>query len=423
MDSLIHILTTFMSKMNGLLLGCLRIDNIRISSGALVNLQDVPKGFIGLDIHQLYEVFNLACILIASYLVSGRQDNTGILRAGAEAVERAFRAAGHETSIINKTVVISDVNVDIFNEFRCKKPQIFAEAVQITRNFHTLAKIYRNLRLFMELTRAECELYDNLILALSVVDKRKSLILVQFTDIDLYAVFACAEYLNFVKNINSAIIDAVENGDNMTINLCQIVIAGRKQKLVFICEADEHFDKLEAYSGRCFRARVNRSKNQITVNVVTCNDAELIDNYNKLYNYIYSKNDVGACDSMKQIPLIQNIFSYRIYSCDDILGAVNVDELAKLLRSIYASADICSPVITDDISNGSTIDSKNISLEWIKCHPPMKEKTGDYYARYITDIKNPLRIQKFASLMTENGYKQSRIGTINIWKRSTRTHT
>jgi ATP-dependent helicase/DNAse subunit B len=52
------------------------------------------------------------------------------------------------------------------------------------------------------------------------------------------------------------------------VNLYQVVLAGRAQKLVF-CPTKEYFTKLQNYARNCFKADTNISSGQLSVNPVT----------------------------------------------------------------------------------------------------------------------------------------------------------
>jgi hypothetical protein len=296
----------------------------------------------------------------------------------------------------------ADTNFDLLTKFREEYPLIFNRAKEITKDYETLIKIYANLKLFNKIIRSGCIIFADLIRAILTMETAADdTLLIQFTDIDLCGIFSPDQYLNFLRNISDTIEDR-----NIKVNLYQVVISGKKQKLVFACTDVSFFEKLQKYARDCFQAVINNSSNQITVNVIAANENELIENYNKLYNYISGKKDSACCESMKQVQLLQDIrLSYRKYSCNDTLAAKTLEQLIPLLRTIHSTGPI-NITINNNLGtiNNFAAETDNDAVKWIKNNPPKShEYKIPYFARYKND-DGKLSPNIFGKVMKGLGY-------------------
>lgn len=311
---------------------------------------------------------------------------------------------------------------DKFNKFSEKNPELFKKAEALTGDYKILAKIYDNIKLFSRINKSGCLIYSELVFAIFALETLPDeSILIQFTEIDLYGIFTSEQYLNFIKNLG----DDIEEYD-ISVNLYQVVISGKKQKLVFACTDFKYFDKLQNYARDCFGEDVSKSSNQLTVNIITQNEAEIADNYNKLYNFINNRNDQPCCESMKQIQLLQAMqYKFRKYSCNDTLSAKNMEELVKALRG----ATINAPIIIGNYNiignqNKQIInqaDPKQSARDWIKNNPPAdRESSGKYFERWQAANIPGVDIRAFNKAVIEQGYQNKKTAKCQIWISSTK---
>lgn len=307
-------------------------------------------------------------------------------------------------------------------QFSERKPDMYKKACTITGDIHILAKIYDNTILFNKVFNSGCKIFVELVYAMfELENSADNTVLIHFTEIDLYGLFGQQSYLDFIKNINDKIED-----DNISVNLYQVVIGGSKQKLVFACTDVVYFEKLQNYARDCFKVNISNSSNQITVDIITQNESEISDNYNKLYNFIYNSGDSICCESMKQIQLLQKMqYKYRRYACNDTLTARNMEELIKLLKSathitINAPVNIVMGNVNNiNVNKIAAVDKFLIAKEWIRNNLPVdKEVTTKYYERYITGIIDPVVVSHFGKLVRDEGYETAR-GNNNCryWKK------
>lgn len=268
--------------------------------------------------------------------------------------------------------------------FRDEVPNLYGRARAITRDMDILAKIHNNIKLFTKIYNSGCLIFVELVRAIYTINTLPDeTLLIHFTEIDLYGIFTHDQYLHFIKNLNDEIED-----HNINVNLYQIVISGKKQKLVFACTDINYFEKLQNYARECFQSNITNSSNQITIDIVTQSENEIADSYNKLYNYINNRRDYVCCESMKQIQLINDMnYYYRKYSINDTLESKTKDDLFKLIRT--ASHVVINGNINignNNINGNGNIINKIINDEsdnWIKNNPPNEhESTSAYYTRY-----------------------------------------
>jgi hypothetical protein len=305
-------------------------------------------------------------------------------------------------------------SIKTITEFSEKLPRQFNDACSITQNMSTLVKIYKNIKLFNRVKRAKCTIYTELVRALCAVDEAESMILIHFTDIDLYCVFTNDDYLDLATNIQGDVEDQLYG-----VNIYQVVLSGKRQKLVFACTDPEYFDKLQRYACDCFNKPTSASANEVMVDIVTNDEKEIFDSYNKLYDFIRSRNDLPCCDAMKPIQLMRDIsYQHRRYSCNDTLSALTMDRLVGLLRSaviVIGDNNVVNAINGDNNRINTGPNKAAVARRWIESHPPGGEKTGDYFAQYKDSIDDHLSIHAFAKLITSMGYRQRRTGTFCTW--------
>jgi hypothetical protein len=225
----------------------------------------------------------------------------------------------------------------VVSEFRQQNSVLYNRFRNMTQSFPGLAKLCNNPVLANRIYRSECSKYDNISEALYDLDKLSdNHVLIRFTEVDLCCIFEYHQYLYFITNVSD---DIVEYGTN--VELYQVVLSGKRQKLVFACTNFDQFDKLQHYAKDCFHVDVSKSNNQLTVNIPLNNESEIADNYNMLYNYIYNRNDITCCDSMKPVPLLQKLdYKYRVYSCNDTLDIRSLEQLLNTIKTIGGSAPV-----------------------------------------------------------------------------------
>jgi hypothetical protein len=146
-------------------------------------------------------------------------------------------------------------------------------------------------------------------------------ILVHLANIDLFCVFEKEQYLLFAGNIEEP------------VDLYQIILAGKRQKMVFACTDSKYFAKLQTYARDCFNADVRIAKNQITVDIVNSSESDITDNYSKLYKYVERLGDNRCLEVMYEISILrESAHRYRKFSLSD-----NIGESSPLLRSIIGN--------------------------------------------------------------------------------------
>lgn len=317
-------------------------------------------------------------------------------------------------------------NAEIILKFEKAKPKIYEMAQKVTDKQKTLVKISKNMMLFGKISKSKSQLFDNLTEALlKLRDSAAGVMLIQFTELDLWGIYTQIDYLALLTNIQFDV-DCDYN-----FNFYQIVLAGCKQKLVFACTNRDYYEKLQAYARDCFKTDVNECDNHITVNIETNNENEIIDCYNKLFKYIYNRGDEQCCESMKQIQAIPNaICDYRKYSCSTgEIGEINEERLLKAIKTfpvvINNTYNITVNGGNNNIGNGVinimkfNIDKKQLAKDWVIDNPPEEiESTVEYYERYRADNPKGLANTLFGPIVRAEGYEYVHgTGSMRRWRK------
>lgn len=309
-------------------------------------------------------------------------------------------------------------------EFSEKKPQLYLEIVDMFGTNvppHIFVNIANHTRLFGVFKRHTSSKF---ITALDALDQMTRAgddhVLIFLSELQLYGLYTVDEYVKFMYQLSEKIADELQSTP------CQVVLADRKQKLVFICNADDKTiltkisKYVQDYLGSNIKTCEGSQKIEITVNKIS--DISRDDMFDGLFTYI-SQRDKSIADLLSLPKVIrEREYKYTIPRID--ISIKTTEELLSVLKTGH-TININAPII---INNGGTMNNNiigaTVSLghdaarDWIKNNPPFHEKTGDYYAKYKTKIKNPLRIQEFAKVVTGAGYTHARCGSFNIWKKS-----
>lgn len=302
-----------------------------------------------------------------------------------------------------------DDNIAKIMQFR-QKSEVFELAYNLTKDIVILAKMYDNYVLTRSILRSNCAKFTKLLDALnSVQDDR---ILIQFTDIDLFCIFENREYMHFVDTINMN-----TEADTPPINLYQIILAGKRQKMVFACTDSKYFTKLQTYARDCFNAKVTASRNQITVDIINSSENDINTNYDRLYKYIDSIGDIDCLEVMNEIRIIsESTHKYRKFSLNDNFGGnYTPGELISMLRSVH-TLNITITGNNNNVMSIVNVDKKQQAREWISANPPIeREVTANYYARYTASGLSCIAVNQFGKSVRELGYKTIQSTNNRVW--------
>ncbi|QYB17801.1 hypothetical protein PV-S19_0438 [Pacmanvirus S19] len=111
-------------------------------------------------------------------------------------------------------------------------------------------------------------------------------------------------------------------------------------------------------------------------------------------------------------------FETRKYKDNKNCTKNNMLENNKLLTNLDINDNIYYS--DEELPEFDVVEKDNAAeiQKWIESNPPSGEKTGEYYDKYKkSNGNNAVRIQKFSKYMVDNGYKQYRVGSYNVWKK------
>jgi len=301
-------------------------------------------------------------------------------------------------------------------KFEAEWPGQFQKLSEITDSISITAAVYDNRQLFNRITRRIESVFANITDAIYESSKG-DFVLINFANIMLYGLFTRDRYVNMIM---CELADDVQY-DDILINIYQIVLVGKRQKFVFACTNMEFFEKLQKYAQECFGTTIYTSGPQITVNINTQTEEDITNSYSKLYNYIYHKKDIICCDAMRPIqPISVHNYIYRSYDVNDAVTAKNIDEAAKLLRSIPWAGPANIQNLTTAHGQPTTNTAKALAdtsaQDWIAQNPPInQEPSSKYYLRYNSTTKAPICIKKFNKLVSTQGHLQKKTSQCQVW--------
>lgn len=310
-------------------------------------------------------------------------------------------------------------------EFSESNPKLYQEMIDMFGTNappHIFVNVANHTRLFNVFKRSPSNKFTN---ALDALDQMTSAgdnhVLIFMGELQLYGLFTVDEYVKFMDQLY----DKAEDG-GLQSTPHQVVLADRKQKLVFICSTDDKMilNKISKYVKDCFGADVKTTENlqkiEITINKI--NDIPCDDMFDKLFTYI-SQRDKTIADLLSLPKFIrEREYKYTLPKLD--IRIRTTEELLSILKTCH-TININAPIV---INNGGTINNpiigttvtikNNAARDWIRSNPPAGESIGKYYARYNTLTTDSLRTLEFKILMAQAGYKKVRCGSVDTWKKS-----
>lgn len=313
-------------------------------------------------------------------------------------------------------------------QFELNNRELLDKAYEITGDVKILSKMYSNQKLTSMILALNPFVYVDVIRA---VDRLKIMkldgIIVNFTDLNIYAVFHYDQYRRLLNKITEVIED--EELDNSDIHLYQVVLVGQRQKLVIACTDPAYFNKLQRYISEYFKAEVTRDGNQFTVNLYMESEKEFEDKYENFHTFINNKNDKKCYESMKRIDVVkERNDQYREYDISAIPpgSAKNLQDVIKLVKTIsddeYKKFKLVINVnnninniagnVNGNINNcnnrlvNNQVQTKEQRIQtaryWISNNNPVEgELASLYYERYKTANNNPIAHRDFGPMARE----------------------
>ncbi|SIP85744.1 Hypothetical protein PACV_27 [Pacmanvirus A23] len=274
-----------------------------------------------------------------------------------------------------------------------------------------LYNISQNKRLFLIYTRAECKKYINILEAFD--NATADDIIIYFAELGLYGVFARVEdYYNICNNIA----EKQDDGDIDIVSVHQLILADKKQKLVFISTGDS-IDKIRKYVKDYFNADISINQNgdkiEITVLEPTATDfSNARELYDNLYDYIYKK-DKNIASTLIPMHLLRERDGYKYTnpSVSDSFNAKSIEELVKALKTVISGNNnniVFNIGCTNITKNITKVKPEKYSdtKYWIENNPPEDyEVTTQYYKKYTDNFTGrKVAANIFGKLVRDSGY-------------------
>lgn len=294
-------------------------------------------------------------------------------------------------------------------------------ATAFTSDMFTLAKIATHIDIsryyFLSTSRKFTSIRD----AITAHESTPGSILINFANIGLYAVYTEADYITFCKNTSENFEHIQEKGRDpyVGLNMYHVMLANKRQKLVFVCDNGEYFEQLQRLAAECFKTTVRRERNQISVNIATEDERDIYKKFDSFVSYVGIHGTPEMIEAMRSIQTdrVDDYQYRRYYSVESVRIGASLEKMVEQmildrLNSLPpVSITINGDVHGDVIAGGSKITyntKKQVDLaaaKWIAENPPQEgEPTTDYHTRYTAAVKNPKCPTKFGPIVRESGY-------------------
>jgi hypothetical protein len=288
------------------------------------------------------------------------------------------------------------------------QPHIYKMALKAKLRHDTLLQIAKEPALFGWVARTKGAIFDDPDRALiKLKSSADDAVLIHFAGIGVYKIVTPGQYYTLVGDLRDGC--GFDETSGAKLQLYQIVLTNKSQKLVFACTDAAQFEKLRKYAGDCFHADTLLSDNQITVNITLSTETELVDSYERFYTYVHEHDQMAGL-SIHPITCFHGITDrWRRYAQTDILKAEDEDQLIKLLRSggikITINGDHNNVVVAGTQTVKMSNPQKERATTWIKANPPNeREVTTSYHLRYKTANPGGLNAQPFAECVKKEGW-------------------
>ena len=312
---------------------------------------------------------------------------------------------------------------DVFNlgaayNIAQQKPQLYAkivEAIGKDPSNSLVVTIANNEKLFYIFHRSTERKFVNVIDALDKLTD--DLILLFIAELKLYGLYTVAEYVQFTKKLSERMYDD-EDGPKIISTTHQIVLADKKQKMVFVYASDNIaiLQKISKYVKECFGADVkictSPTKTEITLQTI-CDDCT--ETFDKLFNYIY-KYDAELTELLSLSRIYrEREYKYRMPKLD--LKDNTTEQLIAILKTTHGVANaggVINIVINNIVGNNNVIG--DVTIDWIKNNPPINhEQTSSYYKRYCDTANNKISIKDFNKKVSTQGFIKKRTPKFQTW--------
>lgn len=310
---------------------------------------------------------------------------------------------------------------DIISQFHKDNIELYNKASKMIDSINILTKMYLHQKLTSMILTINPFIYRTV---KESIDRLKTMdmngIIVNFTDLNMYAVFNYDQHRRLLNKIAESLDD--EELEKSDLHLYQVVLVGQRQKLVLACTNPAYFTKLRKYIGDYFKAEVTQEGNQFTVNLYTDSEQDFETKYESFHKYINNKNDDKLYKSVKQIEVIKDgNESYRQYDMSDVPPgtAKNLQDILKIVKTIsdddfrelklvinignnynHCNVNIGNRVVNNQVA---TMDQRcQTARLWVSNNNPIiGELTNVYYERYKASNINPLAHCHFSPIVKE----------------------
>jgi hypothetical protein len=323
-----------------------------------------------------------------------------------------------------------------------KYPKVFEDVKQIPKviEWDTLCRISQNPVLFKAYNSEASNKFGNISDAFDFAKGQG--IVVCFMELNLYAVFTSTEtYHAMCKFVNDKIANAADDGKEMKVSICQLVLPEQPQRLVF-ASSTSFTEAIRGYVSIYLKSTISvneaNGRSEITItNPITAGAHEANEIYKRLHTYICEQNRIIA-QSIHPININQHgKYEYAETLIDNTIGVSSHADILTLLKT-YPGATIilnnghitnfnnmgnnCNPVIKQQKISAKDAAPRysrargETAIAWIESNPPrFHEITTDYHGRYKLHVFGALPILFFSPLVEQCGHVKSHNTQNHYW--------
>jgi hypothetical protein len=268
--------------------------------------------------------------------------------------------------------------------------------------------------------RSNCRKFNNVESAIKSVGKSE--ILINFTEVDLYGVYALNDYVKFLDNLKNA-----SYAYDVEYNPTQVVFESWQQKIVFLCSPSKG-DVIKKHASIYFRSEIEiiEKKNITEITVLNKLMSNLNESNKSFYDFLnFMKNQLTNTEIAEldiKLPYISysnEVEKKKYFTCNlkQHMELNDIQELATVLKSggfLQVNGDN-NNVHHNNITiiiNVNTVSA----VDWIKANPPkLREEKVLYHQRYI-EAGGKSTASVFGKEVIKNGYASCHSGDKRYYK-------
>jgi hypothetical protein len=295
--------------------------------------------------------------------------------------------------------------ISTINAAFATKSSLFAKAIAVTTDIFVLEKIAGHITLAVAYFASKCKKFTKLTEAIRAAEESNDNILVHFMSFGLFGVYEPQQYAEFCGNLRNTLEEAsgdINPADTSAVpgllDMYQVVLCGKRQKLVFACDNSDFFEQLQKLATACFGVESYRDESQISVDIMTTDETDILKKFTQFTKYVEKHGSSGMKASMHTVQVeSEDEYLLRQYRAGGVV--LTAEGLEEIIRRMFHAPpvsininNITNSTINGNVINGSTVTTQSTptledaAVAWIAANPPRHhEPSPEYYKRYSSN--------------------------------------